>query len=58
MGTLNPPSDPLEAFFISTCGNGVDFYPNEEKEVYVKILKSALAYLPRHQSREFLNVEV
>jgi len=36
----------------------VDPYPNEEREVYERILNLAQAYLPRQQAREVLNVEV
>ena len=39
--TLSPPLDPFEAYLIGTYANGVDSYPNEEREIYAKILNWA-----------------
>jgi len=47
METLSPPLDPLESCMIGNCGNVVDPHPNEEREVYEKILNSTQPYLPR-----------
>lgn len=56
--TLSLPSNPVESFLIGNYGNGVGPHPDEEREVYERILNSTQPYLPRQQAREVLNVEV
>jgi len=58
MKTLNPPLDALEACLISVCGNGVDPYLDDEIGIYAEVFNLAQPYLPRHQPREVLNVDV
>jgi len=58
MRTSSPHSDLLEECLIGVRGNGVDLYLNEETEICAKVFNLVQPYLPRHQPREILNVEV
>jgi len=58
MGTLSPPSEPLESCLIGNCGNKVDARLDEERGVYKRILNSTQPYLPIERARDILNVEV
>jgi len=58
MGTLNPPSDPLEVCLLGNYDKRVEVRPSGEKEVYTQILNMAQPFPPQHHPRAILNVMV
>ena len=56
MTLLNPSKDPLEGCLLETLEDEVEGCPTNEKDIYSKLLNSALTYMEnlRHEEGLFL----